>query len=40
MKIELSSANPLHYSTPALVIGCFQDDENEIFTGCNSAVDG
>ena len=40
MKIDLSSDNPLKHSTPALVIGCFQDGETEFFTGCNAALDG
>jgi leucyl aminopeptidase len=40
MKIELSSDRPLKHSTPALVIGCFQDDESELFSGCNAALDG
>jgi leucyl aminopeptidase len=40
MKIDLSSDNPLKHSTPALVIGCFQDSESEHFTKCNSALDG
>jgi len=40
MKIDFSSDSPLKHSTPALVIGCFEDGENELFTGCNSALDG
>jgi len=40
MKIDPSSDNPLKHSTPALVIGCFQDGENELFTSCNAALDG
>lgn len=40
MKIDLSSANPLHFTTPALVIGCFEDGESELFTRCNTALDG
>ncbi len=40
MKIDPSSDNPLKHSTPALVIGCFQDGDNELSTGCNAALDG
>jgi leucyl aminopeptidase len=40
MKINPGSDNPLKYSTPALVIGCFEDDENELFKKCNAALSG
>ena len=40
MKIDLSTSDPLKHSTPALVIGCFEDGENDLFTSCNAALDG
>ncbi len=40
MNIDLSSANPLKHTTPALVIGCFEDAGNELFTTCDGALDG
>jgi leucyl aminopeptidase len=40
MKIDVSSANPLKHATPALVIGCCEDIRDELFTRCNSALDG
>lgn len=40
MKIELSAANPLKHQTAALVIGCFEDTRDELFTLCNSALEG
>jgi leucyl aminopeptidase len=40
MKINLSSITPLKYSIPALVIGCCEDARDELFTTCDSALDG
>lgn len=40
MKIELSTGNPLKYTTPALVLGCFEDTKDNLFTKCDSALDG
>jgi leucyl aminopeptidase len=40
MKIELSTQRPQEFSTPALVIGCFEDDRHELFTSFDQALDG
>lgn len=40
MKIELSSEKPQNLSTAALVVGCFEDDRHELFTTCDTALDG
>ena len=40
MKIDLISATPLKHSTPALVIGCFEDVRDELFSACDTALDG
>ena len=40
MKIEISTANPLEHATPALVIGCFEDAQDDLFTACDAALDG
>ncbi len=40
MKITISSANPLEYSSPALVVGCFEDTKDEIFVKCDALLDG
>jgi len=40
MKIELGTENPLDISTPALVLGCFEDAREELFTACDAALDG
>jgi leucyl aminopeptidase len=40
MKIDLITANPLKYATPALVVGCFEDVCDELFNACDSALDG
>lgn len=40
MKIDVSSVNPLHCITPALVIGCCEDAADELFIACDSALDG
>ena len=40
MKIDLSHDNPLKHATPALVIGCFEDHRDELFTACDAALDG
>jgi len=40
MKIDIITASPLKHSSPALVIGCFEDARDELFTACDSALDG
>lgn len=40
MKITVSSANPLKHATPALVIGCFEDAKDALFSACDAALDG
>ena len=40
MKIDISTMNPLKYPTPALVIGCFEDTRDDLFTRCDAALDG
>ncbi|BCS54362.1 leucyl aminopeptidase [Geobacter sp. SVR] len=40
MKIDVISTSPLKYATPALVIGCFEDGSDELFTACDAALDG
>jgi leucyl aminopeptidase len=40
MKIDVIIANPLKYTTPALVIGCFEDTKDEIFVKCDTALEG
>ena len=40
MKIDVISANPLKHVTSALVIGCFEDGHDELFTACDTALDG
>jgi leucyl aminopeptidase len=40
MNIDLIVANPLKHTTPALVIGCFEDSRDQLFTSCNAALDG
>ena len=40
MNIDLLSANPLNHPAPALVIGCFEDSRDELFTKCDAALEG
>ena len=40
MKIEIATENPLQHATAALVIGCFEDAGDDLFTGCDAALDG
>jgi len=40
MKIELSSENPLKFAVPALIIGCFEDGADKLFSSCDSLLDG
>ena len=40
MKIDISAAHPLHHATPALVIGCFEDERDDLFRGLDAALDG
>ena len=40
MKIDLSSASPFKFATPALIIGCFEDAADSLFTDCDTALDG
>ena len=40
MKIEVISATPLKYVSPALVVGCFEDLQDELFNACDTALEG
>src|SRR5512137_3157301 len=40
MKIDLHSANPLKHPATALVIGCFEDSRDDLFTKCDAALEG
>jgi leucyl aminopeptidase len=40
MKIDVSTSNPLHFATPALVIGCYEDATDDLFAGCDAALGG
>lgn len=40
MKIDASFAEPLNFATPALVIGCFEDCETDLFKQCDAALGG
>jgi leucyl aminopeptidase len=40
LKIELTSLTTLKHISPALVIGCFEDSRDKLFTDCNAALDG
>jgi leucyl aminopeptidase len=40
MKIDTCTANPLENSTPALVIGCFEDGNDDLYSACDAALDG
>jgi leucyl aminopeptidase len=40
VKIDIISAAPLKHPTPALVIGCFEDHQDELFNATNSALGG
>jgi len=40
MKIDIISTSALKHPCPALVIGCFEDTRNELFSACDSALDG
>lgn len=40
MRIDVCSATPLRYATPALVIGCFEDEKDQLFRDCDGALDG
>lgn len=40
MKIKIISAAPLNKACSALVIGCFEDFQNELSTACDAALDG
>jgi leucyl aminopeptidase len=40
MKIDVIATSPLKHSSPALVIGCFEDARDELFAACDSALDG
>ncbi|MBC8018759.1 MAG: leucyl aminopeptidase, partial [Verrucomicrobia bacterium] len=40
MKIDVISAAPLKHTCPALVIGCFEDARDELFTASDSALHG
>jgi len=40
MKIDVITATPLKHAAPALVIGCFEDAPDDLFTACDAALDG
>src|SRR6185369_2171849 len=40
MKIDVKSADPLKHVTPALIIGCWENDGDRLFTACDAALDG
>ena len=40
MKIEIASENPLQHATEALVIGCFEDDRDDLFAALDAALEG
>jgi leucyl aminopeptidase len=40
MKIEICTDNPLQHVTSALVIGCFEDAQHDLFAACDAALDG
>lgn len=40
MKIDICSSNPLEHATPALIIGCFEDERGPLFQGCDAALQG
>lgn len=40
MKIDSSFTEPLNFATPALVIGCFEDGETDLFKQCDAALGG
>ncbi|MBC7961748.1 MAG: leucyl aminopeptidase [Steroidobacteraceae bacterium] len=40
MKIDVISATPLKHTTPALIIGCFEDVRDELFSACDAALEG
>jgi leucyl aminopeptidase len=40
MRITISTAKPLKFPAPALVIGCFEDARDEIFAQCDAALTG
>ena len=40
MKIDICSSNPLEHATPALIIGCFEDERGALFQGCDAALQG
>ncbi|MBU5612721.1 leucyl aminopeptidase [Geomonas azotofigens] len=40
MRIDIGSAKPLEHATPALVIGCFEDDRDPLYHDCDTALGG
>lgn len=40
MKIDILAASPLKHPSPALVIGCFEDVRDELFSACDAALAG
>ncbi|MBJ6751293.1 leucyl aminopeptidase [Geomonas anaerohicana] len=40
MRIEISSAHPLRHATSALVLGCFEDDKDQLYHDCDTALGG
>ena len=40
MNIEISSAHPLRHATSALVLACFEDDKDQLYHDCDTALGG
>jgi leucyl aminopeptidase len=40
MKIQLLTVNPLKHPAPALLIGCCEDSQSELFAACDTALGG
>jgi leucyl aminopeptidase len=40
MKIKINTVSPLKHTTAALVIGCFEDVKDDLYTACNAALEG
>ncbi|MBJ6799375.1 leucyl aminopeptidase [Geomonas propionica] len=40
MNVEISSVHPLRHATSALVLGCFEDDKDQLYHDCDTALGG
>jgi leucyl aminopeptidase len=40
MNINLLTVNPLKHAAPALLIGCYEDSRDDLFSACDSALGG